>query len=196
MNYGFIYCLGNQAMPGIYKIGMTERAPTQRCIELSNATAAPLPFELLFYGEVEDPREVERKIHEQFDLERLSCSREFFRGRALTYKLAIEEWCNSIAVTSDGDYYLSVEDLLDQLEACVDDEGRVEVFMRYASLDGIRMWAEGGSVRFSVPNLDMIPRWILAASSICKGVLLQHLPTEHPIKSSSALSLIAAEDSW
>lgn len=80
MNYGFIYCLGNQAMPGIYKIGMTERAPTQRCIELSNATAAPLPFELLFYGEVEDPREVERKIHEQFDLERLSCSREFFRA--------------------------------------------------------------------------------------------------------------------
>lgn len=29
MNYGFIYCLGNQAMPGIYKIGMTERAQFQ-----------------------------------------------------------------------------------------------------------------------------------------------------------------------
>ncbi|WP_137137356.1 GIY-YIG nuclease family protein [Pseudomonas asiatica] len=44
MNYGFIYCLGNQAMPGIYKIGMTERAPSQRCLELSNSTSAPLPL--------------------------------------------------------------------------------------------------------------------------------------------------------
>ncbi len=79
MNYGFIYCLGNQAMPGIYKIGMTERAPSQRCLELSNSTSAPLPFDLLFYGEVANPQAVEREIHDYFSLQRVNDS-EFFRG--------------------------------------------------------------------------------------------------------------------
>ena len=29
--YGFVYVLRNECMPGIYKIGLTSRAPSQRC---------------------------------------------------------------------------------------------------------------------------------------------------------------------
>lgn len=194
MNYGFIYCLGNQAMPGIFKIGMTERAPSQRCAELSSATAAPLPFSLLFYGEVENPQSVEREIHAQFDLERISPNREFFRGRAATYLAALREWCSSVAVTHDGDYCLSVEAYIDQAISAKDDAERVLAFTDHASIDGIRMWAENGQIRFNVPSQDMIPRWILIAAATSKESLLKHLPSEMPTLQKHAVVSETQED--
>lgn len=77
-NYGFVYVLRNECMPGIYKIGMTDRAPSTRCNEISCATAAPLPFEIVCFAEVMNPREVERDLHQAFGAKRLSPDREFF----------------------------------------------------------------------------------------------------------------------
>ncbi|WP_440466903.1 GIY-YIG nuclease family protein [Pseudomonas sp. YH-1] len=194
MNYGFIYCLGNDAMPGVYKIGMTERAPSQRCAELSGATAAPLPFSLLFYGEVENPQQIERAIHEQFSLERISPSREFFRGRAETYLNALHEWCLSVATTNDGAYYLSIETFLDKITAASDESERVSILAERAAIDGIRMWTEDGKVRFNVPTQDMVPRWLLASAAVCKDILLKHLPTEYQARQKPALVLEHQED--
>jgi len=182
MNYGFIYCLGNQAMPGIYKIGMTERAPSMRCAELSGATAAPLPFDLLMYGEVEDPFSVERKIHAHFDLERVSCNREFFRGTTRGIHSVITEWCNSVAVTSDGEYYISVESIIDQITRAQDDAERVRLMCNYARIDGIVMWQEENRIRFNVPTMEMVPRWVLMVAATCKSILLQYLPDSYPSK--------------
>ncbi|MFD1558325.1 GIY-YIG nuclease family protein [Paraburkholderia silviterrae] len=80
MSYGFVYVLGNDAMPGIYKIGMTDRAPRERMDELSKATAVPLPFDLVMYAQVSDPREVEAGIHGDLAKYRVNSSREFFRA--------------------------------------------------------------------------------------------------------------------
>jgi hypothetical protein len=175
MNYGFIYCLGNQAMPGIYKIGMTERAPSQRCSELSGATAAPLPFDLLFYGEVQNPGQTEREIHAHFELERVSPSREFFRGTAQGIHTVFKEWCDSIAVTNDGGYYMSVESIINQITQAHDDAERIRLMCSYARIEGIVMWQEAGRIKFNVPTMEMVPRWILMVAATCKSMLLQHL---------------------
>lgn len=77
-NYGFVYVLRNICMPGIYKIGMTDRAPSQRAEELSSSTSVPMPFDLVCFAEVMDAASVERAIHEELDDRRVNPAREFF----------------------------------------------------------------------------------------------------------------------
>ena len=78
MSYGFIYCLTNDCMPGICKIGFTDRAPSQRCKELSSSTSVPVDFNIQFYVEVEAADALERQIHAAFDELRVNSAREFF----------------------------------------------------------------------------------------------------------------------
>ncbi len=188
MNYGFIYCLGNPAMPGVFKIGMTERAPSQRCAELTGATAAPMPFDLLFYGEVDSPSLIERHIHDEFGLERLSDNREFFRGTAAMYLDALEKWCDSVAVTNDGRYYLTMEDYLRGLMEATDDEARVSYLVDMGRMSGVQMWTSEGRIRFSCP-LTLVPHWLIAAAATSKAILLQYLPGECPIKKKPVAAL-------
>jgi hypothetical protein len=75
---GFVYLLGNKAMPCYYKIGCTERAPHARAKELSNASGIPHPFRVLLYIEVEDFQRVERRFHMEMGDYRASDAREFF----------------------------------------------------------------------------------------------------------------------
>lgn len=77
-NYGFVYCLGHDLMPGVFKIGMTDRSPSKRCEEISSSTGVPGPFDVLFFIEVEEPRSVERAMHNFFSAERVCAGREFF----------------------------------------------------------------------------------------------------------------------
>jgi hypothetical protein len=78
MNIGFIYCLTNQYMPGICKIGRTDRSPTQRLKELSSSTSTPVEFDIQFYAEVDNSILLERQIHQAFDYARVNPGREFF----------------------------------------------------------------------------------------------------------------------
>jgi hypothetical protein len=80
MGYGFVYVLANAAMPGIYKVGFTERSPSLRCRELSQSTSIPVDFELICYAEYENAHEREQEIHSMLADLRLSRGREFFRG--------------------------------------------------------------------------------------------------------------------
>lgn len=75
---GFVYALSNDKMPGIYKVGCTERSPRERAAELSKASGVPVPFEVLFYLEARDFQTVERKFHEWLADCRVSPDREFF----------------------------------------------------------------------------------------------------------------------
>jgi hypothetical protein len=190
MKFGFIYCLGNQAMPGIFKIGMTERAPSQRVHELSSSTSAPMPFDLLCYGEVEDPLAVEREIHEMFELERINDGREFFRGSLETFISTISELCTSCVTTSDGSYYLAVDMDLAKIRSAESDAERVRLFAEMARFQcGIAMWREEEKVRFSCP-ISLVPQWIISAAAVSKSILLEHLPAECPIKPKRSLALI------
>lgn len=78
-NYGFVYLMDNDSMPGVYKIGYTDRPPMYRRDELSSSTSVPTCFEIVFYIECENASLVEKDIHEAFDEFRISSNREFFK---------------------------------------------------------------------------------------------------------------------
>lgn len=137
MAYGFIYCLGNEYMPETYKIGMTERSPTQRSIELSNATGVPVPFDLLCYGEVEDPMQVEREIHEYFQDWRVNLSREFFRCPYNKIREIFSEYSLSMAETYDGERIREFYERYEQFLNASDDRDKAYKLKELAICSGL-----------------------------------------------------------
>lgn len=77
---GWVYIISNKAMPGILKIGYTERTPYIRAYELYN-TGCPYPYKVDYSIYVNKPFEVEQKAHElqrstNVGKEWFSCSQE------------------------------------------------------------------------------------------------------------------------
>ena len=67
---GWVYVITNQAMPGLVKVGFTERHPDDRASDFNqrhHRTAIPFPFVVAYAAKVEDPRELEREIHQVLD---------------------------------------------------------------------------------------------------------------------------------
>ena len=75
---GTVYVLSNPSMPGLLKIGWTDRSPEERVAELSASTGVPTAFVLEFHTSLEDAQGAEREIHVRFRESRVSGSREFF----------------------------------------------------------------------------------------------------------------------
>lgn len=82
--FGYIYILSNPYMPGIVKIGMTERDPNERISELSSATGVPASFILEYSLFVPDLEMAEKEIHIALSGNRVGDNKEFF-------KLSVEE---------------------------------------------------------------------------------------------------------
>ena len=75
---GYVYLLSNPSMPGLVKIGCTDRSPDERISELSSLTGIPTPFRLEYSVCLRDHVEAERDIHQTLVTHRVSGSREFF----------------------------------------------------------------------------------------------------------------------
>ena len=75
-----VYVLTNPAMPGMVKIGMTDRADVQRRMNELYSTGVPLPFECTIARQIEgkEAAEIENALHIAFDPYRVNPSREFF----------------------------------------------------------------------------------------------------------------------
>jgi hypothetical protein len=74
-----VYILTNPAMPGLVKIGCTDRSIEERLRELSGGAGVPVPFECFLAVEVQNHFEVERAFHDAFGDRRLNPRREFFQ---------------------------------------------------------------------------------------------------------------------
>lgn len=76
-----VYVLTNPAMPGIVKIGMTDRDDVQLRMAELYSTGVPLPFECIAALEVvgQQASRVEDALHLAFSPHRINDSREFFR---------------------------------------------------------------------------------------------------------------------
>ena len=84
-----VYILINEAMPGIIKIGWTDKSVEERMKELDR-TATPLPFTCYYAKRVDDPPFVEQKLHQAFDELSIRDNREFFRMSPDQAKAALE----------------------------------------------------------------------------------------------------------
>jgi hypothetical protein len=83
MSDGYIYCFSNPCMPGILKVGMTERTPNIRLGEAnaSDTWRPPMPYKIEFAKKISDASGKEKTLHtllEQYT-ERIHPRREFFR---------------------------------------------------------------------------------------------------------------------
>ena len=76
-----VYVLTNPAMPGIVKIGMTDKNDVRDRMKDLYTTGVPLHFECVIARQLEDvdAARVENALHRAFDPSRISPSREFFR---------------------------------------------------------------------------------------------------------------------
>lgn len=75
---GYVYLLGNRAMPWYYKIGCTKGAPEDRAKALSSQPGVPRQFQVLLYISIEDYLWEEQRLHAHLGDFRPSYSREFF----------------------------------------------------------------------------------------------------------------------
>ena len=83
MTDGYIYCFANPSMPGILKVGMTERTPEARLSEAnaSDTWRPPTPYKIEFAKKVSNASQKEKTLHtllEQYT-DRPKARGEFFR---------------------------------------------------------------------------------------------------------------------
>ena len=76
-----VYVLTNPAMPGIVKIGMTDRKNVQHRMGELYSTGVPLPYDCVIAREIEDKAagDIESALHTAFGPHRINPSREFFQ---------------------------------------------------------------------------------------------------------------------
>lgn len=75
---GYVYVLGNSAMPNVFKVGMTTRTVSERVAELSKSTSIPSPFYTIKAWHSTRAAFLEREIHKLLEPYRLNKGREFF----------------------------------------------------------------------------------------------------------------------
>ncbi len=82
MNLGFdglVYALTHPEMTGLVKIGFTTSTAEVRSHEISSATGVPGPFQVLRTWKVNNPRNVERRVHLELKDFRFVPNKEFFQ---------------------------------------------------------------------------------------------------------------------
>ena len=83
MTDGYLYCFSNESMPGILKIGMTERTPEIRLNEANSSDTwrPPTPYKIEFAKKVLNPKQKEVTLHNLLSqyTNRINPKREFFR---------------------------------------------------------------------------------------------------------------------
>lgn len=75
---GIVYVLSNPAMPGLLKIGMTEREDYGDRLAELYGTGVPFPFHCELTYLVDEPKEIEGDLHAEFADARVNPDREFF----------------------------------------------------------------------------------------------------------------------
>jgi hypothetical protein len=74
-----VYILSNPAMPGLLKIGLTDKANLPLRMKELYTTGVPLPFDCVYACIVEDNAVVEKAMHTKLAKYRVNLKHEFFK---------------------------------------------------------------------------------------------------------------------
>ena len=87
-----VYVLSNPAMPGLLKIGRTDKDDLSQRMKDLYATGVPLPFDCVYACVVnaKDNATVEKALHEKFAKHRVNPRREFFKVAASSVVRALK----------------------------------------------------------------------------------------------------------
>jgi hypothetical protein len=120
MSEGYLYCFSNESMPGILKIGMTERTPELRLNEAngSDTWKPPTPYKIEFAKKVLNPKQQETMLHKLLEqyTERVNPKREFFR-------ISVEKARKFFDLIDD---YIEEDDFEEEFEDINDEELTIE----------------------------------------------------------------------
>lgn len=80
-NIGIVYVLTNPAMPGLVKIGMTNKDNVKARMKKLYGSGVPDPFECNYACKVDskDCEKIEKALHKAFAPKRINSNREFFQ---------------------------------------------------------------------------------------------------------------------
>ena len=82
---GHIYVLQNTSVPGIFKIGFTERSVADRVNEINSATGVIIPWQVRDFWFTQNPYAAEQEIHDLLQEFRVENNRE---GFAINFNVA------------------------------------------------------------------------------------------------------------
>jgi hypothetical protein len=75
---GHIYVLQNTSVPGVFKIGFTERSVADRVNEINSATGVITPWQIRDFWFTQNPYSIEQEIHRRLEEYRVEDNREGF----------------------------------------------------------------------------------------------------------------------
>lgn len=92
---GWIYVITNKAMPGLVKIGSSNKDPNFRAEELKH-TGSPHPYIVEYEMLTEEPFQIEQKLHKILSSRHRHEGKEWFRCSVEEAVLAIQENADTI----------------------------------------------------------------------------------------------------
>jgi len=143
-NYGIVYMLTNEAMPGLVKIGKTSRLDLDKRMKELYTTGVPLPFECAYACRVKlcHMDELEAALHKAFAPSRVNENREFFR----ISPSQAEPLLKLMTHINEGDATAEVAAEIEQEMAASDKDAVVKAKCKRPPLDYFAMGLDVGDV--------------------------------------------------
>lgn len=95
---GHIYILQNTSIPGIFKIGFTERSVADRVNEINSATGVITPWQVRDFWFTQNPYLVEQDVHRRLEEYRVEDNRE---GFAVNFAVARNVILEVLGISND-----------------------------------------------------------------------------------------------
>ncbi len=164
---GYLYCFSNESMPGILKIGITERTPDLRLKEAntSDTWKPPTPYKIEFAKKVLNPKQKETILHKLLSqyTERINPKREFFR-------VSLEEVKTFFDII-DGDLWIEnkkEEEEYDDEDDDEDEEIKKSISLVVRCRDTSKCFTNGQRIRHTI---GINKTWIGIYDSSKNGIL-------------------------
>ena len=162
MTYGYLYCFSNSSMPGILKVGMTERTPDLRLNEANSSDTwrPPTPYKIEFAKKVLNPKQKETTLHTLLSqyTDRSNPKREFFRVSPEEVKTFFD--------LMDGDLWVETPEEEEDTED--EDEEHSSNVIKTCSRDMTKCFTDGQRIRHTI---GINKTWIGIYDSSINGII-------------------------